>query len=40
MKRSAKWAMGLLAGWLALAPAAFGAIGCTLANPARDLKTL
>ena len=27
-------------GWLALAPAAFGAIGCTLANPARDLKAL
>ena len=31
---------GLLVGWLALAPAAFGAIGCTLANPARDLKAL
>ena len=30
--------MGLLAGLLA--PAAFGAIGCTLANPARDLKAL
>ncbi len=27
-------------GWLALAPAAFGAIGCTLGNPARDLKAL
>ena len=40
MKRSAKWTLGLLVGWLALAPAAFGAIGCTLANPARDLKTL
>ena len=40
MKRSAKWTLGLLVGWLALAPAAFGAIGCTLANPARDLKVL
>ena len=30
----------ILCGWLALAPAAFGAIGCTLANPARDLKAL
>ena len=30
----------ILCGWLALSPAAFGAIGCTLANPARDLKVL
>lgn len=39
MKRNAKWTLGLLAGLLA-APAAFGAIGCTLGNPARDLKAL
>ena len=30
----------ILCGWLALAPAAFAAIGCTLSNPARDLKAL
>lgn len=30
----------ILCGWLALAPAAFAAIGCTLGNPARDLKAL
>ena len=30
----------ILCGWLAMSPAAFGAIGCTLSNPARDLKTL
>ena len=40
MKRNAQWTLGLLAGWLAAAPAAMGAIGCTLANPARDLKAL
>ena len=39
MKRNAKWTLGLLAGLLA-APAAFAAIGCTLGNPARDLKAL
>ena len=32
------WAFGL--GWMLLGAAAFGAIGCTLSNPARDLKTL
>ena len=30
----------ILCGWLVLAPAAFAAIGCTLGNPARDLKAL
>ena len=30
----------ILCGWLALAPATFAAIGCTLSNPARDLKAL
>lgn len=30
------WAFG----WLLLGAPAFGAIGCTLSNPARDLKTL
>lgn len=39
MKRNAKWTVGVLAGLLA-APAAFAAIGCTLGNPARDLKAL
>lgn len=39
MSRSSTWILGMLAGMLA-APAAFAAIGCTLSNPARDLKTL
>lgn len=37
MKTTA-WIIGL--GWLILGVPAFGAIGCTLSNPARDLKAL
>jgi hypothetical protein len=39
MKNVSKGLVGILAALLA-APAAFAAIGCTLINPARDLKTL
>jgi hypothetical protein len=39
MNRKIKWMLGFLAALLA-APAAFAAIGCTLSNPARDLKAL
>ena len=38
-RNGSMWGVGVLAGWLVV-PAAFGAIGCTLANPARDLKAL
>lgn len=39
MKANAKWVLGILAAmWIA--PAALAAIGCTLSNPARDLKML
>ena len=34
-----RWIIGLLSVWAA-APEALGAIGCTLTNPARDLKAL
>lgn len=39
MKINAKWILGMLAVMLAVPPA-WAAIGCTLSNPARDLKTL
>jgi hypothetical protein len=39
MTKTATWMIGLL-GLALAAPSAFAAIGCTLSNPARDLKSL